>query len=311
MSYGGYPYPGYTSEPPPMYLILREHMDFIKSFLQRAVKELSDYLEDMSDYIQKNAPDQDPPDDITVREVPDMEEVEAPSDPPDAPNAMLQQALDRLWDNVTGGGTGIPAEAERAIWERGREREDLAFERARNEIIDAWSARGMRLPNGMLASMLLELDRERYTKEVDRSREIMYRQAELEQKNIQFSYDKIAQIEDSVMRYTAEAFVAKVRAYTAKVEAEVSKVRADVERSRLYLDADKANVTNYLEYLRQQLDVFTRLAAIAADAMNNSARFYSSLASSAMQAMHAGMNLSYSSSESESKSDIYEHAVEG
>ena len=656
-----------STEAPPMYITIREHMYFIRDFLGDAIDNLSAFLDELSDHMKEVTPDYGSVPDITVPEMEGMGEVatptepdisyEGPGDPPDLPSfsyfvgdpgldlnipdismedvpsppdftiqpptidmpedpqgftgdipdtprieqvtmdeisvpdipsipnfggislppaisftvpslseidtswldnqqppdevqweeaeynaKYLGLLLDRMWSNIVEGGTGISTEAEEAIWERGHEREDAAYQRAVSKITDSWSARGMSLPNGLLADMINEITFERYTKEVDRSRDIMAKQAELEQENMKFSATSIIQIEQAYLQHheaamdralraaiaasevgstvyrakieafnsklraiqisaevfrarlqaestkaefyramlegtrtnvelqrlfldryrmqlqgieiltnvdrlrmersrtmaelerlklelyrgqieaynsqvrakvaefdlyraklegqgmkvrlygeqasayqsrigayrgrvdaevaklqaqyqaidaklrkedaklrkwaekvraldshaktkiagydsqvrgytakqeaisawrrsVADVYNSKVRAYAATVEAEVNKVRASVEEARVALDASKAKASNYLEKMRQQLEVFTRLAALDADNIKTAGQFYASLASSAMQAMHAGMNLSYATSDATSKSDIYEHAV--
>ena len=141
----------------------------------------------------------------------------------------LGTLLDKLWQEINEGGTGIPEPAERAIWERGREREDEAYRRAVSKIIDTWSASGMRLPNGFLSRMINEFTFDKYTKEVDRSREIMFKQAQLEQENRRFAMDKLVQIEQLFLQHHEQVMERALRATLAATEVGVSLYRAQVE----------------------------------------------------------------------------------
>lgn len=93
------------------------------------------------------------------------------------------------------GGTGLDPTVEADIYDRGRERQRVENERLYRETEDRFSATGFSLPTGALASSLQSVGEEISRKIDQLNIEITIGQADLEQKNIQFTVTQATQIE--------------------------------------------------------------------------------------------------------------------
>lgn len=109
----------------------------------------------------------------------------------------VQDAVKAVLEEMLAGGTGLPPAVELALWERGREREEARGEGEVAAAIAQWSTRGFSHPPGQLNGQVIML-RDKVGRQLnDLSREVMTKQADLEQKNRQFAvsagldYEKI------------------------------------------------------------------------------------------------------------------------
>jgi hypothetical protein len=99
----------------------------------------------------------------------------------------IQDAVKLVLEEMLAGGTGIPEAVERAIWQRGREREDDRSEQEIAAAIAQWTTRGFSHPPGQLNAQIIVLRDTTGRKVNELSREVMVTQANLEQKNRQFA----------------------------------------------------------------------------------------------------------------------------
>lgn len=102
----------------------------------------------------------------------------------------IQDQVKVVLGEMLDGGTGLPADVELAIWERGREREDERVEQDIAAAIAQWASRNFSHPPGQLNSQIIVL-RDKAARSVnDLSRDVMTKQADLEQKNRQFAVER-------------------------------------------------------------------------------------------------------------------------
>ena len=99
----------------------------------------------------------------------------------------IQDQIKVVLGEMLDGGTGLPAAVERAIWERGREREDDRSEQEVAAAMSQWTTRGFSHPPGQLNNQIIVLRDMTGRKVNELSREVMTKQADLEQKNRQFA----------------------------------------------------------------------------------------------------------------------------
>lgn len=104
------------------------------------------------------------------------------SDIQDRVKAVLTEMLD--------GGTGLPADVEAAIWERGRAREVVAGNSKVATLLEEWANRGFSTPQGYMDGAIFAARDESEKKQSDLSREVMVKQADLEQTNRNFAVEK-------------------------------------------------------------------------------------------------------------------------
>ena len=203
---------------------------------------------------------------------------------------------------LLGGGTGIPASAEFAIYERARARNRAEAQRLRDNLYNDVAGRGFTMPSGALLSGLqsarqAELDANNAT-----NNEIIIKQAELEQKNAEFGLQSALTLRTALLQlsgvYTQamigvagqavdyakamlqsaiEVYNAGVRCYEVALEA--YKVEASIFNTRLQAalsayELFKAQVEAYasqqnaerlkVEIYREQLNSIGVLAGVYA-----------------------------------------------
>jgi len=99
----------------------------------------------------------------------------------------IQDQIKIVLGEMLDGGTGLPEPVERAIWQRGREREDDRSDQEVAAAMSQWTTRGFSHPPGQLNNQIIVLRDMTGRKVNELSREVMTKQADLEQKNRQFA----------------------------------------------------------------------------------------------------------------------------
>ncbi len=152
---------------------------------------------------------------------------------------VTQVISDRL-----NGGTGLPPAVEQAIWDRGREREAKSLSDGLAEV-DRMEALGYQLPPGPWLDARIKLQTEYAAQSYGFSREVMIKQAELEQANIKNALDEAVtlesklidqynMIEQRVLEGVKYATEAGIQTYNAKVEAYKAYVQAYSVKIEIY-----------------------------------------------------------------------------
>jgi hypothetical protein len=179
------------------------------------------------------------------------------------------------------GSTGLPPVVEAAIWNRERDREQTASLQSERTLLVERSGVGFSRPTGSQMSALTQVVQETQSKLIDLGREIMIKQAELEQENLKNSIQQVIALEDVLIRqnnnvnqrsfevakYTQDVaieifksqvtlFTAEVTAYQAyaaafnyKVQAELAKIeifKAEIDAQRLISEVNKNTISMYL-----------------------------------------------------------------
>ena len=179
------------------------------------------------------------------------------------------------------GSTGLPPVVEAALWNRERDREQTAALQAERTLLVERSGVGFSRPTGASLSALTQVVQETQSKLIDLGREIMIKQAELEQENLKNSIQQVIALEDILVRqnnninqrsfevakYTQDVaieifksritlFSTEVAAYQAyatafnyKVQAELAKIeifKAEIDAQRLIAEVNKETISLYL-----------------------------------------------------------------
>lgn len=199
-------------------------------------------------------------------------------------SSLLTSVRAYLQDIIDNGGTGLNADVENAIWDRGREREARAAREALDKL-DEMEAMGFALPPGAYVDARLKVITETDYAERGLSREVMIKQAELayaaskdmtaaaielEAKSMDYANAVEQRLFEStkyateagiaiynarVQAYAAylDAYKTKVQIYQAQVQAEVAKV--DAYRAQVQAEEAKAQVnTALVEQYKAQVD---------------------------------------------------------
>jgi hypothetical protein len=196
---------------------------------------------------------------------------------PGAPytSALLTALKTSLQERITTGGTGLNADVENAIWDRGREREARSTRDAL-DALDQMEALGYSAPPGIYLDARLKVITELDYANRGHSREVMIKSAELELDNVKHALTTAESLESTLINYTnaieqrlfdstkyateagiaiynaqvqgfaalVEVYRTKVQVYTAQIAAETAKV--DAYRALVQAEEAKAQVNTAL-----------------------------------------------------------------
>jgi hypothetical protein len=212
---------------------------------------------------------------------------------PDFLTRLRTAVDDWLYNTITVGGTGIPANIENAIWERSRNRELQEAERLKSEAIETWASRGFSLPQGVLVATLMAIDQETANKNSTHNRDVAIEQAKREIENIRFAVERGVQfrlgVVQALISYLNAFFdVPRLATDRARIQSELKSrlwessavyYRALIDAARLTLDYDKLEVDRDLTIEGHTVESFARhiearvhAAIAAAEAMGKIAQ---------------------------------------
>jgi hypothetical protein len=205
---------------------------------------------------------------------------------------------------VDGKATGILPSVEQAIYDRGRAREVVVSNRKAAEAVRQYAMRGFQKPPGALSLEIQDAMQEAQNTSVTLNRDIIIKQAELEQTNRRFSFEQSWKMEEGMIAYTnqqmqraldkakiLQQFIidifqqqvaeygvqgqiygarvgAEVNAFNAKTNMQVAEANVRMEAARLQLQTYIQEVTLVVESLKAGATVSAQLAASALSAMN-------------------------------------------
>lgn len=186
--------------------------------------------------------------------------------------AMLSQVNSRLIDFVSGASTGLAPEVEAAIWQRGRDREALLTQRAIDEATKVFASRGFTIPAGTLLRLVQQALQDSIARDAALSREVMMKQAELEQSNFQFSFNLAVQLETALIGHfnTVQSRAFEAQKFTLQsviqlFNARVQLFQADVQAFGMKAEVFKTRLTAalaQLEAYKAQLEAQRAVAEI-------------------------------------------------
>ena len=187
------------------------------------------------------------------------------------------------------GGTGLPAPVEDALFGRARERDSADAQRAVQEAIDTWAARGFTMPPGMLVRQVNVVREQSRLKAAELNRDILIEAAKWEQENIRFAVQQGMALEQllqnlhentakrlfEVARFQAEAQINVFNAQIGLFNAQNSAFQTLAQVYRTRLDGALAKLQAYKTAIegqaalgqinQQRVDVFkAKLAAVHA-----------------------------------------------
>lgn len=196
------------------------------------------------------------------------------------PDALFTALSARLTTDLTSGATGLDPTVEAAIYQRARTRQQADRLAAWEQINTTAQESQFAFPSGVLASALTDYGIAANRMDADIENNIIVTQAELAQKNSQFSIqqanaleqlirqthsDKSGRALDYAKALAAEAreyFAEEVRAYVALWEGRKVKVQAQVETLRGVIESNKG----LIDIFKAQYDALkTRVEAVAAN----------------------------------------------
>lgn len=159
----------------------------------------------------------------------------------------------KLLDWVQNGGTGLSPTVEQAIYDRARNREDTNSVRSEQQVLVEQAARGFSRPSGSTLAALDALAQETQNKTADLSREIMIKQAELEQSNMQFAIQQTIALEQLLINEHQQIQQRSFEAAKYAQDIAVQIFNAEVSKMGLALEAYKSYATAYEAQVRAAL----------------------------------------------------------
>lgn len=169
----------------------------------------------------------------------------------DYTSALLTSLQDRL-QLALAGGTGLSADVENAIWDRGREREARSARTALDEL-DRMEEMGFALPPGVYLDARIKIATETDAANRGHSREVMIKAAELEQENVKNALTIAVQLEGQLMSWTNNVEQRVFESCRYATEAGVAIYNARVQAYAAFLETFKARVAVYEATIRGEL----------------------------------------------------------
>ncbi len=174
-------------------------------------------------------------------------------------SALQTEVYNKLLADLATGGTGLGADVETALWQRGRDRLDEELERGYEEIDQGWAQRGFSFPPGMLLAARQRARDEIDEKKLDLDRDITVEQARLAREQSQFIVQQSIALEQMLItnanamqdrafqaaRATAEFGIAVYEAYLSGWRAKLEKYRADGEIFKVRLEGELARLEKF------------------------------------------------------------------
>lgn len=167
----------------------------------------------------------------------------------DYDSSLTNTLLARLENDIINGGTGLSADVETAIWQREKEREEQNLADAIDKLEDTFARKAFMLPSSVMAEQLTILTKDWENRQIDRSREIMIKQAELEQENLKLRLTLAVDIEKhlsdlwertqtrifnasvKIAEFAYETFKSQIAQFNAAIDA--YKAKAEVYKNQI------------------------------------------------------------------------------
>lgn len=168
------------------------------------------------------------------------------------PSTLLAAIKVKLAQRMEGG-TGLPAAAEAAIWDRGRSREARLSAANEAEIMRQSEAFGFHLPTGALAHQLRAAQQDGYDKSSSLSRDIMVKQAEMELENIKQTITQGMDLEGRLIDYSVKLEQMSFESAKAAAENALAIHNAAVEKFKSLLAAYQTYASAYETIIKAEL----------------------------------------------------------
>lgn len=206
------------------------------------------------------------------------------------PNPQFyEDALEWCHDAFTTGGTGINADVEQQLWERGRARILADLERTEQEVTATWANKRWPVPPGALTNQINQIRLESARKLAEQSRDISIKSFDTEIENVRFAIKEVIDqrkvaldaagdyiktimlgpqtamqlttgLADTETRFNQSM----VALYSAQIAALDPKIRLQLADANLKLEAEKANLQAKENSIEQKVRAATGGAQMVA-----------------------------------------------
>jgi hypothetical protein len=154
------------------------------------------------------------------------------------------------------GGTGLAPAIEDAIWLRDEERFNLAQQAAIDTAVGAWAARGFSMPAGVVQDAVDEIVEKSRMDRITRSRDIMIKQADLTQKNVQAAIANGINLENILISHHDRVQDRALAAAKTVIEIGIAIMDAQVRRLAAITDLSKTEIEAYVAIEKFKLDKY-------------------------------------------------------
>jgi hypothetical protein len=232
---------------------------------------------------------------------------------------LLTDLRARLLEWVDGTATGILPSVEQAIYDRGRAREAVAMNLKSQTAIRSFAMRGFPKPPGALSLELNDAAQVAQDASLTLSRDILIKQAELEQSNRRFSMEQAWKVEEGAIAYTTqqmqralesaksfqqfaiEIFQQNVAAYGVGAQVYGARVGAETATFTALTNQQVAEANIRIEEARVQLQAWVQQLTMQMEAVKAGAQVSAQLAASALSAVNLSGSLQDGTSRSTSE----------
>lgn len=171
---------------------------------------------------------------------------------PEYASALLT-GLKNILNARLGGGTGLDAAVEQAIWDRARDRETKTALGNEAEIMRQSEALGFQLPPGVLSAQLRDAQKNHYDKLSGLSRDIAIKQAELEQENLRQTIAAGMELEGKLIDYSYKLEALTFEAAKITAENAIAVYTAQIEQFKALLVAYNTYASAYDSIIKAEL----------------------------------------------------------
>lgn len=170
-------------------------------------------------------------------------------------------ALEARLQRYLAGGTALPPEAEDAIYNRGRDKVNDEYLRTRDSVYREGAQRGFTIPGGAQMNALMQARQAGADNNARLATEIVIKQAELEQNNIQFAVTQSANLRGVVLN-AAQGYMGSL----VQINGQAIEYARDIIQALVALyDARVKLATAQIEVYKAEAEVFGyRLKAVLA-----------------------------------------------
>jgi hypothetical protein len=174
------------------------------------------------------------------------------SQSPEYASALLESLKTALHSRMQGG-TGLPPAVEQAIWDRGRDRETQIALANEEDITRQSEALGFHLPPGVLAAQLRQAQQTYYDKLSGLSRDVMVKQAELEQQNLKDTIAASIQMESQLIDYSWKMEQMAFESAKTYAENSIQVVNTAIEQYKALLSGYQTYASVYKDIIQAEL----------------------------------------------------------
>lgn len=171
---------------------------------------------------------------------------------------------DKLFDNISNGGTGLDEATEQAIYNRATSRQEEEEQALMDNISVGFASRGFPLPPGALVSATLEAENKILRSREDLNNDILVQQSKLAQENTHFMLERGIQFEQIMITYhnevqnralESEKFVVTtaINVYGLRVESYKAKLQAYAVLAEIYKTRIEGEIAK-AEFYKAQIE---------------------------------------------------------